>query len=141
MNKKDFIAYRHAAKLPPIVAFDFDGTITLQDEYPNIGKPNIEVIKTIRDFQLNGVKVILWTCRDGAALEEAITFCLAYGIKFDAVNENLPLIQEYFGRDTRKIYADLYIDDKAIPHVMSPGFWAHRLGLEFNLKEGIHRAD
>lgn len=74
MNKKDFIAYRHVAKLPPIVAFDFDGTITLQDEYPNIGKPNIEVIKTIRDLQLNGVKVILWTCRDGAALEEAITF-------------------------------------------------------------------
>lgn len=113
----------------------------MQDEYPNIGKPNIEVIKTIRDLQLNGVKVILWTCRDGAALEEAITFCLAYGIKFDAVNENLSLIQEYFGRDTRKIYADLYIDDKAIPHVMSPGFWAHRLGLKFNLKEGIHRAD
>ena len=34
------------------------------------------------------------------------------GLKFDAVNENLPEIVEGFGGDSRKIYADVYIDDR-----------------------------
>lgn len=141
MDKKKIIAHQYLSNLPIIVAFDFDGTITLKDEYPNIGTPNIDIINIIKSLQENNVKVILWSCREGVELNDAVTFCMAYGIKFDAINENLPVIQEYCGKDTRKIYADLYIDDKAIPHVMSPRFWAHRLGLEFNLKEGIHHAD
>lgn len=141
MDKKKIIAQQYLSNLPIIVAFDFDGTITLKDEYPNIGTPNIDIINIIKSLQENNVKVILWSCREGVELNGAVTFCMAYGIKFDAINENLPVIQEYCGKDTRKIYADLYIDDKAIPHIMSPRFWAHRLGLEFNLKEGIHHAD
>ena len=36
------------------------------------------------------------------------------GLKFDAVNENLPSTIDYFMNDTRKIYADVYVDDKAL---------------------------
>ena len=54
---------------------------------------------------------------------------MAQGLEFDAVNENLAEVQQMFNNDTRKVYADLYIDDKAIPHTMSPSFWAERLGL------------
>lgn len=34
-------------------------------------------------------------------------------LEFDAVNENLPEIIERYGSDGRKIYADVYIDDKS----------------------------
>ena len=37
-----------------------------------------------------------------------------HGLKFDAVNENLPEMIEWHGNDCRKIFADVYIDDKAV---------------------------
>lgn len=33
---------------------------------------------------------------------------------FDAVNDNLPEAVEYFGNNTRKVHADVYLDDKAL---------------------------
>ena len=40
--------------------------------------------------------------------------CAEQGLIFDAVNENLPDMIEKFGGDSRKIFADVYIDDKAL---------------------------
>lgn len=59
-----------------------------------------------------GARLILWTCRSGRLLQDAVEWCSERGIVFDAVNENLPDIIEYFGGDTRKVYAHEYIDDK-----------------------------
>ena len=50
MDKKKIIAQQYLSNLPIIVAFDFDGTITLKDEYPNIGTPNIDIINTIKSL-------------------------------------------------------------------------------------------
>lgn len=61
-----------------------------------------------------GDKLILWTNRTGERLSEAVAWCHDQGLEFDAVNENLPEIVERFGGDCRKIYADQYIEDKAI---------------------------
>lgn len=47
-------------------------------------------------------------------METAVEFCRSYGLEFDAVNENLPEIIEYFGSDCRKVYANYYIDDRAV---------------------------
>jgi hypothetical protein len=63
--------------------------------------------------QRNGAKLILWTCRTGALLDAAVSWCKDEGLTFDAVNENLPEIIEAFGSDTRKIFANEYIDDLA----------------------------
>ena len=41
-------------------------------------------------------------------------WCAERGLVFDAVNENLPSIIRKFGGDCRKIYADAYLDDKAM---------------------------
>ena len=38
--------------------------------------------------------------------------CRLQGLVFDAVNEPLPEQIKRWGNDTRKIYADYYIDDK-----------------------------
>lgn len=123
--------------LPKIVAVDFDGTL-VTDEWPKIGKPNeplIEFLKYIRDNQ--GVKLILWTSRNyslkyGDLLEEAVNFCsYTLGLEFDAINENLREVQILTGEDTRKIYADIYLDDKSISAFQAPIYWVDKLGIEW----------
>lgn len=61
-----------------------------------------------------GNKIILWTCREGTRLQEAVEWCRGYGLEFDAVNKNIPEMIEWYGNDTRKIGYDVLIDDKAV---------------------------
>lgn len=58
--------------------------------------------------------MILWTCRVEDMLQKAVEWCKERNLVFDAVNENLPEIIENFGSDTRKIFANEYIDDRNI---------------------------
>lgn len=96
-----------------VIAVDFDGCIC-SDNYPQIGYPNWPVIHELQKRQYNGDKIILWTCRDGRELAEAIASCLRWGLDFDAINSNLPEVIAKYNRDTRKIYVDEYWDDKAV---------------------------
>jgi len=95
-----------------IIAVDFDGTLCI-DQYPQIGMPNIFLIRLLQNIQKEGCQIILWTCRCGQELEEAIQWCREWGLHFDRVNENAKEIIEKYGSDSRKIYADVYIDDKS----------------------------
>lgn len=97
-----------------IIAVDFDGVLC-EKKFPEIGAPNKEMLKWIYGRRLDGDKVILWTCRAGEQLEAALKWCEMYGLKFDAVNENLPENIEQYGGDTRKVYANMYIDDQNAP--------------------------
>ena len=96
-----------------IIAVDFDGTIC-QNKFPDIGVPNTRVIEELKEHQKAGSKIILWTCRCGDKLREAVEWSRKHGLIFDRVNENLPEIIERYGGDCRKITADEYWDDKAI---------------------------
>ena len=87
-----------------IIACDFDGTLC-ESAYPDIGKARDDVICYIQSRRCFGDKVILWTCRTGKLLDEAVEWCKEHGLIFDAVNENLPEMIELFGGDTRKIFA------------------------------------
>lgn len=101
-----------------IIAVDFDGTI-VTDKFPEIGSPIWDTVKALKKHQENGDKIILWTCRTGAALIEALDFCRwELDLIFDAINDNLPEIQAEWGQNCRKVYADVYIDDKAYPDIM-----------------------
>ena len=92
------------------VAVDFDGTI-VENEYPDIGKPKLFAFETLRELQKRKFRLILWTFRSGKPLEEAVEFCKKHGIEFYAVNKNYP--EEVFDDSiSRKIDADIYIDDK-----------------------------
>lgn len=97
-----------------IVAVDFDGVLSSKGEWPGVGEPNKELMKRLIKFQKAGHKVILWTCRAGEALENAVEQCREHGLEFDAVNDNLPEIVALYGVNSRKITADYYIDDKAV---------------------------
>ena len=94
-----------------IIAVDFDGTLCV-NKYPKIGEPNKELIKQLAEERKKGTAVILFTCRDGQRLKEAVKWCSGQGLKFDRVNDNLPeRIRAYKG-NTRKISADVYVDDR-----------------------------
>lgn len=96
-----------------IYAVDFDGTLC-ESIFPGIGAPNLALIEHLKKRRKQGNKIILWTCRVGERLQEAVDWCKNYGLEFDAVNENLPEMVEWYGNDCRKITADVYIDDKAV---------------------------
>lgn len=101
-----------------ILAVDFDGTLCFS-QWPGLGKPNLPLIEKLKENKRNGDKLILWTCRDGKLLDDAVNWCEENGLYFDAINENLQEIIEAFGGNSRKISADFYIDDKAVlPHLI-----------------------
>lgn len=96
-----------------IYAVDFDGTLC-ENVYPGIGAPNLALIEHLKKRRRQGNKIILWTCREGERLLKAVDWCWEHGLAFDAVNENLPEMIEWHGNDCRKIFADVYIDDKSV---------------------------
>lgn len=96
---------------PIIVAVDFDG-ILCRDEFPDIGRPNYEMISFIRRMQDSGIETILWTSRIGNKLDEAVLWCEDYGLKFTAINDNTPNNKAEYGTNPRKVFADVYIDDR-----------------------------
>lgn len=108
----DKTSYDEKSLFPPILAVDFDGTL-VENKFPNIGNPDFVVANVVKTYQENGWKVILWTCRTDEILQEAVDFCSnVLGIEFDAVNDNLPEVQKYYGGNTRKVFANLYWDDR-----------------------------
>lgn len=102
-----------------IIAVDFDGTI-VDDAYPKIGKTRLFAFETLKRLQEDGHRLILWTYRSGLRLEEAVKFCNDNGIQFYAVNKSFPEEQFDYSK-SRKIYADLYIDDRNIGGVLGWG--------------------
>lgn len=96
-----------------IIAVDFDGTIVTH-EYPKMGKEIPFAIATLRKIQMEGQhRLILWSVREGTLLDEAVAFCAERGLEFYAVNKNYPEEQLEHGA-SRKISADLYIDDRSL---------------------------
>lgn len=93
-----------------IIAYDFDGTI-VENAFPEIGDIKEDVVKEIREEKEKGSIIILWTCRSGEFLEDAVKFCKVNNIPIDYANENIP---ELDFETSRKIYADRYVDDRAI---------------------------
>ena len=96
-----------------VIAVDFDGTLC-ENAWPYIGEPYHDMIDWIKGLKKLGHKIILWTCRDGMDLVNAIIWCAEHGLFFDAVNNNLEENIKRYGNNCRKILADFYVDDKAI---------------------------
>lgn len=95
------------------IAIDFDGCLC-ENKYPSVGQPHWDVINRAKEEKKNGAGLILWTCREGKLLDEAVAVCKEWGLHFDAVNESLQEWIEAFGTCPRKIGASEYWDDKAV---------------------------
>ena len=100
-------------ELPLKIAIDFDGTI-VEHKYPEIGKEILFAFETIKALQKQKHQLILWTYRSGKELDEAVDYCRKNGVEFYAVNASYP--EEEFDEDfaSRKIDADIFIDDRNI---------------------------
>jgi hypothetical protein len=98
---------------PLKIAVDFDGTI-VEHKYPEIGKEILFAFDTLKELQKQKHQLILWTFRTGKELEEAVEFCRQNGVEFYAVNKSYP--EEEFDEEvtSRKIDADLFIDDRNV---------------------------
>ena len=102
-----------------LIAIDFDGTI-VENRFPFIGRIRPFAFETMEALQIKGHRLILWTPRTGQKLDEAIKFCRNHGIEFYAVNKNYPE-EIWDNNDSRKILADIYIDDNNIGGIPSWG--------------------
>lgn len=91
-----------------ILAVDFDGTLY---DGRNV---NTSLLAKLNKHKRKGDIVILWTCRDGERLMEALTILDNNGFRPTLVNQNAPQTIQTLGYDPRKILADVYIDDKAL---------------------------
>ena len=90
-----------------IIATDFDGTLQIGKE------PNVRLMQMLKNEQAHGSIVILWTCREGKALRDALVFLNEHGFRPNYVNQNAPEAVRMLKRDPRKVYADVYIDDRS----------------------------
>lgn len=99
-----------------IIAVDFDGTL-VENKWPDIGATNEKVLDYCKSERAKGARIILWTNRVGEPLTNAIKWCQDHGLLLDAINDNIQESIDFFGFNTRKIYADEFIDDR-----MAKGF-------------------
>lgn len=96
-----------------IVAIDFDGTI-VHNKFPKIGEPIEGAIDGIRALKKQGCYLIIWTCRCGDDLINAINWLVENNVPFDRINSNHPANVNKYNSDSRKINADVYVDDHNI---------------------------
>lgn len=124
-----------------IIAVDFDGTI-VEHEYPRIGREipfAIDVLKKLQQEEFH--QLILWTVREGELLEEAIEFCRVRGLEFYAVNSDAPGAIHPDALASRKLQADLFIDDRNVGGLPDWGVIYRMIKFEETLPEAMSVAN
>ena len=110
-----------------VIAVDFDGTLCMNKDtcnWPYLGPPNMELVSRLKRLQSEGHTLILWTCREGESLMQAVKWCRdSCGLTFDAVNDNIEATKNFFGSNSRKICCDYYIDDKGCTPEIFYNYW------------------
>jgi hydroxymethylpyrimidine pyrophosphatase-like HAD family hydrolase len=96
-----------------IIAIDFDGTI-VENEFPSIGPLRNGAQLYINKLHNDGHTIIIWTCRCGEDADNARKFLKTAGIPFHKFNENADENMALYTEDSRKVFADVYIDDRDI---------------------------
>lgn len=108
------------------IAVDFDGTI-VRHRYPKIGDEIPFATETLRLLLRDRHRLILWTVREGRLLDEAVEWCRARGVEFYAINRDFPEEDATGSGFSRKIKADLFIDDRNFGGLPDWGTIYHRI--------------
>lgn len=96
------------------IAVDFDGTI-VEHEYPRIGREIPFATDTLKMLIKDHHRLILWSVREGALLDEAVNWCKERGVEFYAINRDYPEEEkEKNNHFSRKLKVDMWIDDRNI---------------------------
>jgi len=54
-----------------LIAVDFDGTI-VENKYPEIGRELPFAVETLKMLQADRHRLVLWSCRQGRLLDDAL---------------------------------------------------------------------
>ncbi len=123
-----------------VIAVDFDGTI-VEHKYPAIGREIPFATETLRMLIAERHKLILWSVREGELLEEAVNWCRERGVEFYAVNRDYP--EETLKNNnhfSRKLKADLFIDDRNIGGLPDWGTIYHMIHDNTTWEDELHNA-
>lgn len=124
-------------RLYMVIAVDFDGTI-VRHRYPQIGEEIPFAITTLKMLQQEQHRLILWTVREGDLLEEAVAWCRERGLEFYAVNKDFPEEDASGSGYSRKLKADLFIDDRSFGGLPDWGVIYHRINEGKALRANWH---
>ena len=123
----------------PIIAVDYDETLTTNNDYPNVGNINMLAVHYCKEFKARGGLLILNTCRAGEPLNTALSALAKEGLTFDAVNANVQeQLDRWLDTDTEispKPFAHMYIDDRAFPNQNGRLNWS-AIGIEMLKTKG-----
>ena len=78
-------------------------------------------------LQGDGHRLILWTVREREELAEAVEWCRKRGLEFYAVNSDFPEEKAGGKGFSRKLKADLFIDDRGFGGLPEWGVIYHRI--------------
>lgn len=95
---------------PKVLALDLDGTLLEHETYPNYGAPIPGMKEEIEALRQAGWKVAIWTCRNKEEYDTILQHLADHGIEVDYINEN----PHEAPSTSPKIYADVYLDDRAM---------------------------
>ena len=95
------------------IACDFDGTI-VSDNYPKLGALKPDAVRVLKKIVAHGGRLIIWTCRTGNEAELVKKMLADAGIVYHAFNDNLEENKIEYPDNSRKVFADTYIDDRSI---------------------------
>ena len=107
------------------IAVDFDGTI-VRHRYPKIGEEIPFATQTLAMLAREGHRLILWTVREGALLD-------------DAINRDFPEEDATGKGFSRKLKADLFLDDRSFGGLPDWGTIYHRIQMGKALDGEWHR--
>lgn len=86
-----------------IICIDFDGTLC-QSKFPELGPTMPGAIEVMKQLKADGHYLIIWTCRCGERLLEAINWLLEHDIPFDRINDHNPDNMKLYGEGGKKVY-------------------------------------
>lgn len=103
-----------------VIAIDFDGTIA-ELAYPALGAIKPEADYYINKLHEEGHYIVIHTCRTGDHQDLVEQYLKDSGINFHHINNNCEHLIEMYATDSRKVSADVYIDDKCLMGI--PDSW------------------
>lgn len=104
-----------------VLSIDFDKTI-VDSDYPQIFGLKKDARKYINLLYNEGYYIIVNTCRCGEEQDNAEKFLKDQEVYFHLINQNNPDLVKFYCADSKKVSADIYVDDKALDSLLHPEF-------------------